>query len=185
VTPLFQDTFGDIPETFYYLSPYYPSMSDTKRKISAWIPATLYEKIEKAGYTSPTVAVTKGLELLVRAQSGDSPDTIGDKAETSGDSVETVWTQLETENKSLKNEIERLSVSLQGAPDPREFSRLQARSEELERHNSTLKEELDKASQREEDLKSMHNNYMLQVQSLINQKAIEAPGEKKKWWKFW
>ena len=25
----------------------------------------------------------------------------------------------------------------------------------------------------------MHNNYMLQVQCLINQKAIEAPGEKR------
>jgi hypothetical protein len=25
----------------------------------------------------------------------------------------------------------------------------------------------------------MHNNYFLQVQTLINQKAIEAPGEKK------
>jgi hypothetical protein len=26
----------------------------------------------------------------------------------------------------------------------------------------------------------MHNNYFLQVQTLINQKAIEAPGEKKR-----
>ena len=47
-------------------------MSDTKKKISAWIPATLYEEIEKAGYTSPTIAVTKGLELLVRTHSGDN-----------------------------------------------------------------------------------------------------------------
>jgi len=48
-----------------------------------------------------------------------------------------------------------------------------------------LKAELEKASQREENLRTMHNNYMLQVQSLINQKAIEAPGERKPWWKFW
>jgi len=27
----------------------------------------------------------------------------------------------------------------------------------------------------------MHNNYFLQVQTLINQKAIEAPGAKKLW----
>jgi hypothetical protein len=182
----YPDTFGDIPETFYYLSPFSLAMSDTKRKISAWIPASLYDDIEKAGYTSPTVAVTKGLELLVRAQLGDSPDTIGDKTETSGDSLETVRTQLETENKSLKNEIERLSLSMQETPDPREFARLQARSEELEKHNFTLKAELEKASQDKEDLKQMHNNYFLQVQTLINQKAIEAPGEKKKpKWKFW
>lgn len=34
-------------------------------------------------------------------------------------------------------------------------------------------------------LNSVHNKYMLQVQTLINQKAIEAPGTKKPWWKFW
>ena len=55
-------------------------MSDTKRKISAWIPAALYDEIEKAGYTSPTIAVTKGLELLVRTQSGDNTETSGHKA---------------------------------------------------------------------------------------------------------
>ena len=55
----------------------------------------------------------------------------------------------------------------------------------LERHNQTLKAELEKTRQDKEDLKQMHNNYFLQVQTLINQKAIEAPGEKKKWWKFW
>jgi prefoldin subunit 5 len=55
---------------------------------------------------------------------------------------------------------------------------LQARNEELERHIETLKKEL-------EDLKSMQNNYMLQMQNLINQKSIEAPGAKKPWWRFW
>jgi hypothetical protein len=49
-----------------------------------------------------------------------------------------------------------------------------------------LNTELEKAGQREEDLKKVHNNYMLQVQTLINQKAIEAPGaQKKPWFKFW
>ena len=43
---------------------------------------------------------------------------------------------------------------------------------ELPDSNGTLKKEL-------EDPKSMHNNYLLRVQTLINQKAIEAPGAKK------
>ena len=37
----------------------------------------------------------------------------------------------------------------------------------------------------EQNLKDIHNNYMLQMQSLINQRAIEAPNPKKQWWKFW
>ena len=40
-----------------------------------------------------------------------------------------------------------------------------------------MKEALEKASQREDDLKQMHNNYFLQVQTLINQKAIGSPKE--------
>jgi hypothetical protein len=37
-----------------------------------------------------------------------------------------------------------------------------------------------------EDLKITYANYFSQVQTLINQKAIEALGEKKKaFWKFW
>jgi predicted RNase H-like nuclease (RuvC/YqgF family) len=50
--------------------------------------------------------------------------------------------------------------------------------EEKDRHIESLKGELT-------DIKSMHNNYMLQMQTLINQKAIEAPGAKKPWWRFW
>jgi hypothetical protein len=61
------------------------NMSDTKKKISAWIPTTLYEDIEKAGYTSPTIAVSKGLELLVRTHFGDNLETVGHNVETIGD----------------------------------------------------------------------------------------------------
>jgi hypothetical protein len=57
--------------------------------------------------------------------------------------------------------------------------------EELERYNEALKAELMKTGQDNEDLKAMHTNYFLQVQILINQKAIEAPGSEKPWCKFW
>jgi len=77
-------------------------------------------------------------------------------------------------------------------PDIREHTQAQADIQELtarlgerERVIAILQADLDKAGQREEDLKQMHNNYFLQVQTLINQKAIEAPGNKKQWWKFW
>jgi len=31
----------------------------------------------------------------------------------------------------------------------------------------------------------MYNNYTFQMQTSINQKAIEAPGAKRPWWRFW
>jgi hypothetical protein len=36
-----------------------------------------------------------------------------------------------------------------------------------------------------DNLKAMHNNHMLQMPTLINQKTIEEPGAKKAWWQFW
>ncbi len=41
------------------------------------------------------------------------------------------------------------------------------------------------ACQDKEAVQNLYNNYMLQMQTLINQKAIEAPGTKKPWWRFW
>jgi len=46
-------------------------------------------------------------------------------------------------------------------------------------HNETLKAELEKVSHDKDDLKETHKNYMIQMQTLINQKSIEAPGVKK------
>ena len=84
-----------------------------------------------------------------------------------------------TENiKALQTENTKIKEDLLKTPDPLEFAQLRARSEEMERHNETLKKELGISQE-------THRNYMLQVQTLINQKAIEAPGAKKPWWKIW
>jgi chromosome segregation ATPase len=56
---------------------------------------------------------------------------------------------------------------------------------DLQTYVDTLKNELEKASHDKEDLKTTHTNYMMQIQTLINQKAIEVPGAKKPWWRFW
>ena len=63
---------------------------------------------------------------------------------------------------------------------------------EQREHIETLKAELEKASQREvtlqcthDNLQHTHDNYMAQMQTLIKQNVIEAPGAKKPWWRFW
>ena len=143
-------------------------MSEDKRKLCIWVPAELYGNIVTAGYTSPTIAVIKGLEKLLE----------NDECQQKASTIMADYTNLLAENTKLKNEIERLTTALQSAPDSNELTKSMVKSEELEKHTETLKKEL-------EDLKSMHNNYMMQMQTLINQKAIEAPGAKKPWWRFW
>jgi predicted RNase H-like nuclease (RuvC/YqgF family) len=54
-------------------------MTEDKRKINCWIPVSLYEKIEQAGYESVTQAVIEGLERILedpeRIQKGSNKDT--------------------------------------------------------------------------------------------------------------
>ena len=109
--------------------------------------------------------------MLTRAQSEESSEDVRRQ-------MQVIRGQIQAEIDTLKTEIERLNTSLQEAPDPTEFVEIRARSRELERHNETLKKEV-------ENLQNLYNNYMLQMQTLINQKVIEAPGAKKPWWRFW
>jgi predicted DsbA family dithiol-disulfide isomerase len=90
--------------------------------------------------------------------------------------------ELVLENKKGLKEVQELDNK---QPMLEELTHLRTKSEELQAHNETLKRELEKAGQDKEDIKKTFDNYMVQVQTLINQKAIEAPGEKKPWWRFW
>jgi hypothetical protein len=81
-------------------------------------------------------------------------------------------------NKLLEDTVKNPEIS-------QDIPILKARLEEKEVLIETMKAEIEKAEIDKEDLKTTYNNYFLQVQTLINQKAIEAPGAKKKWWQFW
>lgn len=152
---------------------------EEKHKINVWIPESLWKQIEILGYGSPTKATIAAFEALVLQE------VEGSNKEEIGRNQEIKIRDLENQIHEAERQIKSLEESLSQAPDPIELAQIRAKSEELERHNSTLKEELDKAGRREEDLKQIHNNYFLQIQTLINQKAIEAPGAKKAWYKFW
>ena len=167
-------------------------MPEEKRKINAWIPVSLYNKLESAGYDNITQALIKALESFgedpQEDTKGSNEDIEGYKQDIEGykQDLSRIQKDLDKQNqdiigyiqdiKTLNNEIERLKEDLKRAPDLATFAQLQTRSEEQERHISFLKEAMEKAGQREEDLKQIHNNYMLQIQSLINARALMPSG---------
>lgn len=173
--------------------------------VNAKIPKSLHDSLvaamEAEKYKDKTACITEALEKLLyntQEETRDCTSILHEKEieiqifQTEIRSKYAVIQNGENEIQNYKNvlqnkesEIQRLQSVIREAPGTSEFVRLQARYEELQAHNNTLKGELEKAGQREEDHKRIHNNYMLQVQTLINQKAIEAPGSKKPWWKFW
>jgi len=158
--------YDNVPplETFINIVPYRSYMPEEKKrsgkKISAWILQEMYDKLVSVGYNSPTEAIMKGLDLLLKEFDGVQIKADGRQEGTPSDTRE----------------------SLEYSAETRE---LRARVEELQEYNETLKKELDKAGQDKDDIKKTFDNYMVQVQTLINQKAIEAPGAKKHWWQFW
>ena len=192
---------------------YYNSM---KSSISAKIPTELYEEVQAAikekKYVSNTECIIEGLILLLRNQDiGDSElnlllqnkekevQNLQDKVNSSKieiqvlrDEVNRSKDEVKHSNEGYTGQIKSLEEKLKVAPDIAEFSRLQAKVEDLHDHNETLQKELEKAERDKEDLKTMYNklqdtynNYMAQMQTLINQKSIEVPGAKKPWWRFW
>ncbi len=126
------------------------------KKIQCWIPISTWGELKERGYPTISKAVNEALDKLLK----------------------------------IPPEIPYIDVSgIQKFP---EFPELKARIEEKDkqiedkdRHIESLKKELQSAGQREQDLKQMHSNYMMQMQTLINQKAIDAPGTKRPWWRFW
>ena len=167
--------------------------TEEKKKIQAWIPVSIWIQIESFGFKSQNEAVNTAFEKLIEIQDNNQVESKENQIESKNNQIESntineLRARLEekdTQIEKTQRQIKNMEESLRKAPDLAEFARLQARSEELEKHNETLKKELDKASQDKEDLKETHKNYMIQVQTLINQKAIEAPGNKKAWYKFW
>jgi hypothetical protein len=145
--------------------------------VNAKIPKSLHDSmliaVEEGNYKDKTTCITEALEKILN-NTQQEPLIINEILQ----SKETEIQNLESKLQTKYAKIEKLQDILRKAPDPMEFAQLRTKSDELYAHNETLKKEL-------EDIKNLYNNYMLQMQTLINQKAIEAPGAKKPWWRFW
>jgi hypothetical protein len=133
--------------------------TEEKKKIQAWIPISLWIKIDQMGFTSQTEAVTQAFKNLLSDQDRSKID----QTRSNTDQIRS-------------NEINELSNVL---------NEKDKRLQEIQEHNETLKIELGKAHQDKEAIQNLYDNYMRQMQTLITQKAIEAPGAKKPWWRFW
>jgi hypothetical protein len=135
-------------------------------KVCGWISNDLYLALTAEGYKSPTEIVREGARVLLEATQ---------KAQTEEHKGTYQGTEDNTKERSENNVREQEGT----------IKELRAQTQEQREHIETLKIELNRAERDKEDLKSTYNNYFLQVQTLINQKAIEAPGSKKPWYKFW
>ena len=179
------------------------------KKVQCWITIDEWEKIETLGYTSPTTAVSTALAKLLEDPSSDPNRSnqiqkqdaqikdLRDHNETlkrdledlkqlysdpgRSDQIQTQKAQIQelsNHNETLKQDLEDLKQLYTDKDRSDQIKKQEAQILELRYHNESLKKDI-------EDLKQLYNNYMMQMQTLINQKVIEAPGAKKPWWRFW
>lgn len=94
--------------------------------------------------------------------------------------------EMQKQIKDLQEEKLKLEKQQEEQKQSQELQReLELKIEEAQRQIQDLQKGLEKAERRETYFEEMHNNYMMQMQTLINQKQIVAPGAKKPWWRFW
>lgn len=182
-------------------------------KVCGWLSDEVFSKLVEKGYKSHTVIVRHGAELIIGQTIGEhgeliegttgnnveQTENVREQTENTGELREQIEEQRE-QIKEHREQVEALKAELDKAESDKieyievtgELRELRAQVreqreqlEEKDRHIDTLKGELDKAERDKEDLKTTYNNYFLQVQTLINQRAIESPGAKKPWWKIW
>jgi hypothetical protein len=140
-------------------------MADSKITACAKVPKELYDfSIQK--YTKISVAIIAGLELL------KDKDSIQNGVQNQNSILNSIPYQID----SIRDE------EIQSG----ENSILKAENERLQEINEILMANIEELKKDKDTIQNLYNNYMLQMQTLINQKSIESPGgAKKPWWRFW
>jgi hypothetical protein len=148
-------------------------MQQQKKSVTARIPQDLYDKCNQQ-YDNMTDAIIEGLELLCNTDRKTGVISVELLHEEKDKKITELQSQIETLEENLRNKEPNNLQVYEARLEEKEF-----RITDLQSYNESLKKEL-------EDNKQMHNNYMLQMQTIINQRAIEAPGAKKKrFWEIW
>ena len=142
----------------------YTHMADVKVTACAKISQELYDQsIQK--YNKISLAIIAGLELL------NNEKSIPNNEENILNNKESIrYAELQTNILHLTTRLEEKERELQ----TNELNKNMIIAEK-DKQIEMLSNELDANHQ-------MHNNYVLQMQTLINQKLI---GTKKPFWKFW
>ena len=150
---------------------------EEKKRISAYVSTKLYTKLVQSEY-SMTEAITKALEMFLELpheqQDTNSEPTHNHELLTGYQSIiENLEYQLKAKDDVYLGRIEDFKEQLK-VKDNSYHERVEDLKEQLRVKDSQL-----------ESKDSQLEKQAVHIQTLLTQKAIEAPGAKKPWWQFW
>jgi len=137
---------------------------ETSKRINVRIPIELYSRVVRS--YGITEAVVQGLEKLLDGTEQNPQDT---SKETDAGLVINMRDWIESLEEQLKVKDSQLEII-----DSRMEDRIKNLEEQLRVKDSQL-----------ENKDSQLEKQAVHIQTLISQKAIEAPGAKMAWYKFW
>ena len=154
-------------------------MREGQKRISVYLPIELYTEIENTECTM-TEAIIKGLELFLEpgqeigTNIPENEPTPSHELLTGYQSIiENLEDQLKAKDNIYLGRIEDLK------------EQLKVKDSQVENRVMSLEEQLKVKDSQLESKDSQLEKQAVHIQTLINQKAIEAPGAKKPWWRFW
>lgn len=177
-------------------------MAEIKKRLNVSIPVELYSKVTASGY-GLTVAIIKGLELFLAPKDSDT------KQESNSDILqlqEFRIRELQAYNETLKKELEDFKTQDTDTKQENNSDILQlqetriselqehikvkdsqqeARAKELQEQIKIKDNQIEVKDNQIEKLTETMHAQSVHIQTLLNQKSIEAPGAKKPWWRFW
>jgi len=189
-------------------------MPEEKRKLNAWIPVSLYSKLENAGYDNVTQALIKALEKFFEDPqediTGHAKDIEGYKQDIESLTAEN--TQLKEDIAGYQKDLEGSKEDLEGIQEEHKQDitgykeNIKSLNSEIERLQAVIMNapdplELARLQERNEGLNLVIAEKEKRIEDLTREvsrldmfahyfktaeiKQIKAPEEKKKWWKVW
>jgi chromosome segregation ATPase len=160
-------------------------MPDRKR-INVNIPMSLYLRVNESTYNL-TDAVTEGLTLLLSGSSNNDIVLLANQElQASNDALLKELEDLRNKESENKGILQANELKIKELQDQIKLNdSLQDRIEDMKTQFQAFYAQLHTKDLQIEKLTETMQAQAVHLQTVLNQKAIEAPGSKKPWWQFW
>jgi septal ring factor EnvC (AmiA/AmiB activator) len=150
--------------------------NDSKTQVSIKIPTSLYDSLVKAVTTGKYPNQTAG---IIAALEHDLNETMTDEMSQLKKTIQKQASDITEKDQAIQKLVSNMSQSETA------FEGLKNMCQEKDTRITDLQEQLKIKDTQIEKLTETMQAQAVHLQTLLNQKAIEAPGSKKPWWRFW
>ncbi|HEY3363046.1 MAG TPA: hypothetical protein VGK06_14825 [Methanosarcina sp.] len=153
---------------------------DNRVRVNGRVPKELYAEISNY-YANITAAINDALELLRQEKTGQLHKDCGKNMQNDASGIQAQLDAARMQLDAANMQIDFLKGQLE-IKDTQQEARINDLLDQLK----VKDQQLEKKDTQIENLTNTMQSQAINIHDMLNQKAIEAPGEKKKpFWKFW